>query len=186
MSKNIYRNTRYSKNKGFTLVELVVVIVVLGILAATAIPKFINLRADAKSENLKSISGTMQSALQLVHSRALIEGQNLGDGAIDINGIEVPLYNGYPSVRGRDSFVAINAQVKAWLNIDSTDRNTARKNRDAAPFFTDKSTRNNQIYIFFTEDYDQKSVNFNCLIRYENPVTVTPSKPVITIQTDAC
>ena len=85
MSKNIYRNTRYSKNKGFTLVELVVMIVVLGILAATAIPKFINLRADAKSENLKSIAG----AMQLVHSRALIEGQNLGAGAIDINAIEM-------------------------------------------------------------------------------------------------
>jgi len=42
----------------------------------------------------------------------------------------VPLYNGYPSVRGRDSFVAINAQVKAWLYIDSADRNTARKNRN--------------------------------------------------------
>ena len=89
MSKNIYRNTRYSKNKGFTLVELVVMIVVQGILAVTAIPKFINLRADAKSENLKSIAGAMQSALQLVYSRALIEGQNLSDAAIDINAIEV-------------------------------------------------------------------------------------------------
>ena len=40
--------SHHTKNSGFTLIELVIVIIVLGILAATAVPKFINLRADAK------------------------------------------------------------------------------------------------------------------------------------------
>lgn len=186
MPRNTHTNNSYIKNSGFTLIELVIVIVVLGILAATAVPKFINLRTDAKAKNLESIHGSMRSALQLVYSRAVLKGENIGTGTININGTSVPLYNGYPSVRGRDSFIAINAQVKAWLDIDSTDRNTANKDRNSAPFFTDKSTAQNHIYIFFTENYDQKSGRFKCRVRYENPVTTTPLPPVITVLTDEC
>lgn len=175
----------YSKN-GFTLIELVVVMLIIGLLAITAAPKFIDLTSDSKAATFNSISGSMASALQLIYSRALIKGEHKGTGLIQISGIDIPLYNGYPSVRGKDSFRQINAQLKAWLEIDAVDRNTARKNRDEATFFTDKSTRNNQIYIFYSADYDQKSVNFKCQIRYENPETTTPKKPTITVETDAC
>jgi MSHA pilin protein MshA len=175
-----------SNNKGFTLIELVVVIVLLGILAATAAPKFISLTGDAKAANLEAISGAMNSGLLLINTKALINNQDSGDGVIQIGTIDIPLYNGYPSVRGSDSFFAINAQVKAWLNIDAVDRNTARNNRDAAPFFTDKSSANNQIFIFFTADYDQKSVNFKCHIRYENPESNVPTKPIVKVETDDC
>lgn len=186
MSKSTHTNNGYTKNSGFTLIELVIVIVVLGILAATAVPKFINLRADSKAENLESIRGSMLSALQLVHSQAQIKSQAIGDGEIEINGVKVPLYNGYPSVDGTDTFPELNAQVKAWLEIDIVDRDTANSDRSAAPFFSDKSTALNLISIFFTEDYDQKSGSFECRVRYENPVTKTPVAPVITVLTDSC
>jgi len=84
------------KSKGFTLIELVVVIILLGILASTALPKLINLRSDAKAGNLQAIKGSMESALQLVYSRAVIKGES----------------------------VDTNNQLRAWLNIDSTDKNS--------------------------------------------------------------
>ncbi|WP_392340557.1 type II secretion system protein [Moritella marina] len=184
MPNTTHSKKRDTQHNGFTLIELVIVIVVLGILAATAIPKFINLRHDSRAATLESIKGTMESALQLVRARAQMENQTSGNGEIEINGVKVPLYNGYPSVDGRDTFPELNAQVKAWIEIDSVDRNTAFGDRNAANFFTDRARRYNQIFIFFMTDYDSKGVNFQCQIRYENSALV--AAPTIRVLTDSC
>ena len=63
-------------NKGFTLIELVVVIVILGILAVTAAPKFINLKADAKTSTLYGVQAAMQSASALVYGKSIVKGNH--------------------------------------------------------------------------------------------------------------
>lgn len=57
---NVMRNN--SLNKGFTLIELVMVIVILGILSAIAIPKFVDLRSDAQTASLAGIVGGLSAA----------------------------------------------------------------------------------------------------------------------------
>lgn len=62
------------RQSGFTLIELVVVIVILGILAATAAPKFMNLQGDARISALSGLKGSVKSAISMVYSKAILKG----------------------------------------------------------------------------------------------------------------
>jgi len=85
-----------SNNAGFTLIELVIVIVILGILAATAVPKFSNLAADARAAVMQAVEGSMRSSNIIIYARAAtdrVEGKQ--SATIQLNGQTINTVYGY-------------------------------------------------------------------------------------------
>lgn len=82
------------KVSGFTLIELVVVIVILGILSATALPKFINLQGDARQAVMNGLKASLQGASNLVYTKSIIEG--LGDSFDEELASGIRIRYGYP------------------------------------------------------------------------------------------
>ncbi|MBF39686.1 prepilin-type N-terminal cleavage/methylation domain-containing protein [Idiomarina sp. UBA4520] len=94
--------------KGFTLIELIIVIVVLGILAVTAAPQFINFSSDARASTVKGLKGALQGASQTIYARAAIDNELGSTGSV--NGVDT-VY-GYPAASGNGIVEA--AQLEAY------------------------------------------------------------------------
>lgn len=124
--KNL-NTSKMNKQKGFTLIELVVVIVILGILAVTAAPKFIDLQDDARTATLQAVKASMQSAATLVYSKALIAGEenSTGAGTVRVGTADVFVRFGYP--RDATAAALVNWQ-EDLLNLDPNEFTITRQN----------------------------------------------------------
>lgn len=110
------------KQQGFTLIELVVVIIILGILAVTAAPKFINLQGDARVSALAGMKAAIQGGNTLVYSKAAIAGLEKGDDTtkLDIGtGTDLKIAYGYVQALQADLENAL--EVKFDVGTSATD-----------------------------------------------------------------
>lgn len=99
------------RQAGFTIIELVMVIVILGILSAFALPRFADLGGDARTASLNGLAGALKSAAAIAHAEQLVSGGTLG-ASVTLEGQVVTMVNGYPTANA--------AGIGAAADVDST------------------------------------------------------------------
>ncbi len=98
-----------SQERGFTLIELVVVITILGILAAFAVPRFIALDSQARVATVNGLAGSVKSAASLARGLAMATSQG-ASGSVTMEGAAITLNNYYPD----------STTISSAVNSDNT------------------------------------------------------------------
>lgn len=105
-------NANRKKLRGFTLIELIVVIVILGIMAAVAVPKFVDLQTDARISVMEGLEGAIRGSSTLVYSKSLVDGtEGVASSSVSIDSsTTVATVNGYPAATAAGIGTALELQ----------------------------------------------------------------------------
>lgn len=169
-------------SKGFTLIELVFVIVVLGIIAVTAVPKFMSLSKDARVSVLTQFKVSVKAANDLLYLKSklpsyttfpvsnrpdLIDIDMDQDGIIDLDGVDVRLVNSYLD----------NHEVYKQVEVSESIKLSGSK------IFEEDNPK----YVFIGYDFNDNNQvsDDNCFFRYEQASSVDAG-PVYDIVDDGC
>jgi MSHA pilin protein MshA len=159
----LYKQTNHNIghiNRGFTLIELTVILVVLGILAVTVAPKYINFSSDAENSVLNGVKHSMQGAAQLIYSKAVVKGvQSLPSASYNTVNTEsgaIAVAYGYP------------------LANDSNFQNLLALGTDFS-FAALGSPAGASVAVYFSAKPTPTSTSDNCLVVYTLPTSAGAS-----------
>ena len=156
---------RRTPESAFTLIELIVVIAILGILSATVLPRFVNLRREAILSTMDGIYGALNSAAMLTHAKASIAGvTSQATATLVINDETVDLVYGYPAGTVTGIVRMMNTPADDW-------------NQRASSFAG--------AWIYWHGVIKKDAYDAGCFLRYRQS-TGTSQPPVIDIERTGC
>lgn len=153
------RKLAHAKQRGFTLVELIIVIVILGILTAFIAPRFADIAKQARVSSVEAMAGNLRAAAALAHAQQIAEN-GAATASVVMNGKTVTMTNGYPT----DNAAGIGNALSQTQGFSAS--------TTAAP--------GNYAYTL-----TKAPIPANCYVSYDAAVSTTAS-PRISTETSGC
>jgi MSHA pilin protein MshA len=153
---------KINKQAGFTLIELIMVIVILGVLSAFALPRFADLGGDAREASISGLAGAVKAAANIAHAQQLANGAS-GATGVTLDSVAITMVSGYPTADADG--IGEAAQI------------------DANDYTADTTTTTGSV-IYTIAGYDDGDTppvpTANCLVSY------TPASAVVATTVSGC
>jgi MSHA pilin protein MshA len=126
-----------TQQRGFTLIELVVVIVILGILAAFAVPRFMGMEGEARAATVKNLAGSLRASSTMGHAKCMALGCGAVATAIPFENTTFTTAFGYPNsdtitntIQGARTGINVAAQALPGWTLSAPNATTVRYTKD--------------------------------------------------------